>query len=46
MLGQGREAAKVFLRENPKLRKEIMDGIWKAAKTAKVPVAVGKEEAD
>jgi len=46
MLGQGREAAKLFLRENTKVKKEILDAIWKAAKTARMPVAVGKEEAD
>jgi recombination protein RecA len=46
MLGQGREAAKAFLKENTKIRKEIMDAVWKAAKTARMPVAVGKEEAD
>ncbi len=46
MLGQGREAAKEFLKENTKIRKEILDAVWKAAKTARMPVAVGKEEAD
>ena len=46
MLGQGREAAKLFLKENVKVSKEILDGIWRNAKTGKVPVAVGKEETE
>ena len=32
MLGQGKEAAKMFLRENAKLTKEISEGIWKVVK--------------
>lgn len=46
MLGQGREAAKAYLKENPKLTKELQEAIWKATKTTKMPVAVGKEEED
>lgn len=46
MLGQGREAAKLFLKENTKLTKELLDNIWKNAKTGKVPVEVGTEEED
>lgn len=30
MLGQGKEAARMHLLENPKLAKEILDAIWKA----------------
>src|SRR3990167_8179578 len=33
MLGQGREASKLFLRENAKLAKEITDAIWKGVKS-------------
>lgn len=48
MLGQGREAAKIFLKENGKLTKEITDAIWKAVKTgqARPKVAMGVEEAE
>ena len=48
MLGQGREAAKLFLKENGKLTKEITDAIWKAVKTgqAHTKVAMGVEEAE
>jgi len=34
MLGQGREAAKVFLEKNPKVMKQIEDEIWKKQQTA------------
>jgi recombination protein RecA len=46
MLGQGREAAKLFLRENPKVAKEITDAIWKIVKSghAAAKVAMGVEE--
>lgn len=45
MLGQGREAAKLFLKENAKLAREITDSIWKAVKSgsAHAKVAVGVE---
>ncbi len=48
MLGQGKEAAKLYLKENPKAAREIMDAIWKAVKEGKVQakVAVGVEEED
>lgn len=48
MLGQGREAAKIFLKENGKLTKEITDAIWKAVKTGQAhpKVAMGVEEAE
>ncbi len=46
MLGQGKEAAKMFLAENPKVAKEITDNIWKAVKAgdAKEMVEVGVED--
>ncbi|MEK7165861.1 MAG: recombinase RecA [Patescibacteria group bacterium] len=46
MLGQGREAAKAFLKANQKVTKELSANIWKSAKTGKVPVEVGKEETE
>lgn len=36
MLGQGKEAAKIYLAENAKLAKEIMEEIWKKVKTGEV----------
>ncbi len=46
MLGQGREAAKIYLKENPKMSKEILDAIWKMYKsTGQIKEkVVGKEE--
>lgn len=46
MLGQGKEAAKLFLRETPKVTKEITEAIWKAVKSGQVQtkVAMGVEE--
>ncbi len=44
MLGQGREAAKLYLKENAKIAKELQEAVWKNAKTGKVPVEVGKED--
>jgi len=46
MLGQGKEAAKLYLKENAKVAKEITDAIWKAVKsgTAQTKVAMGVEE--
>lgn len=48
MLGQGREAAKIFLSENPKIAKEIVEEIWKKVKAgqAQNKVTVGKEETE
>ncbi len=48
MLGQGREAAKLYLKENPKTVKEITDAIWKIVKSghAAAKVAMGVEEAE
>src|SRR3989338_1048843 len=44
-LGQGREAVRIYLSENPKLAKELMEGIWKAHKTGQQKdKIVGKEE--
>lgn len=38
-LGQGREASKGYLRENPKMAKEIEKAIWKAAENEDSPEA-------
>ncbi len=38
-LGVGRETAKAFLRENPKVAKEVRAAIWKAAHDAEDPKA-------
>jgi recombination protein RecA len=43
ILGQGREAAKIYLQENPKIAKEVEVDIWKKAKEGQTPVAVGLE---
>lgn len=48
MLGQGKEASKLYLKENPKVAKEIAEAIWKAVKSGhaapKVAVTVADEE--
>ncbi len=46
MLGQGKEAAKLYLRETPKVAKDITEAIWKAVKSGQVQtkVAMGVEE--
>lgn len=46
MLGQGKEATKMFLRETPKVAKEISEAIWKVVKSgaAQTKVVVGEEE--
>jgi recombination protein RecA len=46
MLGQGREAAKIYLKENQKLAKEITEAIWKQVKSGsqKPKMEVGTEE--
>lgn len=46
MLGQGREAAKAFLTENPKVVKEITDAVWKIIKSGngQTKVAMGVED--
>jgi recombination protein RecA len=49
MLGQGREAAKLFLKENTKVAKEITEAIWKIVKSGhaqtKVALPAGTTEA-
>ena len=37
ILGQGREAVRIYLNENPKSAKQIEDAIWKAAHDSKKP---------
>lgn len=46
MLGQGKEASKLFLKENHKIAKEIADAIWKTVKSgaATTKVVGGTEE--
>ena len=48
MLGQGREAAKIYLKENQKVAKELTEAIWKAVRSgsakSKVIVGVDKDE--
>lgn len=44
MLGQGREAAKSYLKEKPELLQKISDEIIKVTKTAKPMIAVGIED--
>ena len=48
MIGQGKEASKLYFKEHPKAAKEIHDAIWKAVKSgntqAKVVMGVEKEE--
>lgn len=45
MLGQGKEAAKLYLKENHKTAKDISDAIWKAVKAgqAQTKVTVGMD---
>lgn len=45
MLGQGREAVKIYLSENHKAAKEILEAIWKVYKSGQLKEKiVGKEE--
>ncbi len=46
MLGQGREAAKIFLSENPKIAKQIEEAIWKVVKEGKKHLPKEVKEAD
>ena len=47
LVGQGREAARSHLKENPKLMKELLDAIWKAFKNGQVKEKVlGREDHD
>jgi recombination protein RecA len=41
VIGQGREAAKMYLEESPKMAKQIEDKIWEQVKTGKLEA--GKE---
>jgi recombination protein RecA len=45
IIGQGKEAAKLYLKENAKVAKEITEAIWKAVKSgqAQMKVAIGEE---
>ncbi len=43
MLGQGKEATKMYLKENPSLAKKMTEEIMKANKTGGTPVEVGVE---
>jgi recombination protein RecA len=46
MIAQGKEAAKIYFKEHPKLAKELQDAIWKAVKSGntQAKVAMGVEE--
>ncbi len=46
MLGQGREAAKMYFAENPKVAKKIQKAIWKTVLSGKkqIPKEVGEKE--
>ncbi len=44
MLGQGKEATKIFLKEKPEIAKKIVDEILKKNKSGGTPVEVGIEE--
>lgn len=44
MLGQGKEATKLFLKENPEVTKKIVTLIMAQNKQGRTPVAVGVEE--
>ena len=44
MLGQGKEATKIFLKEKPDVAKKIVDEILKKNKASGTPVEVGTEE--
>ncbi len=47
MLGQGKEAARIFLKESPKMAKEILEAIWKQVKSGKpIPKEIGGEETE
>ncbi|OGG02742.1 hypothetical protein A2W14_02335 [Candidatus Gottesmanbacteria bacterium RBG_16_37_8] len=45
IIGQGREAVRMFLKDNHKISKDIMDAIWKSFKAGQMKdKVVGKEE--
>ena len=43
MLGQGKQAAMIFLKEKPEIAKKIVDEIMTKSKTSGTPVEVGVE---
>ncbi|MBI5465494.1 recombinase RecA [Candidatus Gottesmanbacteria bacterium] len=44
MLGQGKEAARIFLKESPKIAKELLEAIWKQVKSGKpLPKEISEE---
>ena len=46
VIGQGKEATKIYLTENPKVSKEIQDAIWKQAKNGIAKVEKVEEESE
>jgi len=45
VLGQGKEAVRIYLKESPKVTKEIMEAVWKAYKGGQMKdKIVGKED--
>jgi recombination protein RecA len=47
IIGQGKEAVKIYLKENPKAAKDILEAIWKAYKGGpSKDKVIGKEEAE
>lgn len=48
LLGQGREAAKIYLEENPKLADEIINKVWDQVKSGKkqIPKELGEEASE
>lgn len=47
VIGQGREAVRHYLAENPKVAKEILDAVWKVFRAGQVKdKVVGREEKD
>jgi len=48
LLGQGREAAKIYLEENPKIAEEITKKVWEQVKSGKkqIPKEIGEETSE
>ncbi len=47
MLGQGKEAVRIHLKESPKIAKEILDAVWKSFRAGQMKEkVVGKEKSD
>jgi recombination protein RecA len=44
MLGQGREAAKLYLKENPKVNKEVTEAIWKVVKSGQAKAKIAPDD--